>query len=396
MHTHAGTADPAAAALVTEPLCEIDLGAIKHNLQSIRSLVGRSVAIMAVVKADAYGHGAVAVATHLEEMGVAHFAVATVSEGIELRQHGVRGRILVLMPLVPAALPAAIEHDLTVSLPSADSAALLSRIAASTGRLARAHLMVDTGLGRGGFAYGELVAALPDLAAGRVPGVEIDGIWGHFARTYPLPEARAVAEAFRDVAAAAQRFLRLPLVHMASSQAIAALPESHGTLVRPGLALYGYLPRPVDGVALKPAMRLTAPIVFVKRLAAGTSVTYEHAYTLQRPATIATVRIGYADGYEFHLSNAGEVMIGDRRYPVVGRIAMDQILVEVGDDPVAVGQRVVMFGRGGPSPVALAAAAGMIPYVLLTSCGRRVQKLYREARARTAPERLAERAACRV
>ena len=245
------------SAHAAEPLCEVDLDAIGHNLRAVRSMVRPATRLMAVVKADAYGHGAVAVATHLERCGVELFAVATVSEGIELRQHGIAGRILVLIPTLPLLMEKAISHDLTLSLASLTDATLASRIAAHVGTRARAHLMVDTGLSRGGFHPTELREALPELC--RLRGLDITGIWGHFAAIEPLEEARNTVRGFQELVAHAQHFCSLRFVHMASSGAIASLPESHFTVVRPGLALYGYLPCRRNGTALVPAMRPARP-----------------------------------------------------------------------------------------------------------------------------------------
>jgi alanine racemase len=370
---------PAGTVVVADPLCEIDLEAIGHNVEALRSHLGPGTGIMAVVKADAYGHGAVAVAAHLERLGVSFFAVATVREGVELRRNGVTGRILVLIPVLPFELENAVTHDLTLSLASLSEAELLHRVATHLGTRAEAHLMVDTGLSRGGFHPAELRRDLPELRALSSPSSAVDlrGIWGHFPAVHPRREARRTAARFHELVGHAKRFLALPYVHMASSQAIADLPESHFNLVRPGLALYGYLSRPRGALNLRPAMRVTAPVVSVKRYDAGTPVSYERTYVLGRSAGVATVRFGYADGYAFGLGNTGTVVIEEKPYPVIGRVTMDQLLAEVGDDPVLPGHRAVLLGPPGPRADELAAAAGTIPYTLLTATGVRVRKLWR-------------------
>jgi len=358
-----------------EPLCEIDLGAVAHNLRVVRALLRPGTGVAAVVKADAYGHGAAEVSLALERYGVEWFAVATVEEGMELRRHGIKGRILTLVPVLPAAVETALKNDLTLSIGSLREARLLNRIAARLDVRARAHLMVDTGLSRGGFFPSELLSALPQLVS--LPAVRFDGAWGHFAKVRPLGEARTRVRAFKELTARIRSVLPLPFVHMASSQALAALPESHFDLVRPGLALYGYLPFAGAGRSLKPAMRVSAPVVAVKRYPAGTPVSYEGTYILPRTAGVATVRFGYADGYEFHLANSGRVSIGGERYPVVGRVTMDQMLVEVGDAPIVPGDRAVLLGPPGPSAEELASWSGTIPYSVLIALGRRVRKVWR-------------------
>ena len=354
---------------------EIDLRAVVHNLRVVRALLRPGTEVAAVVKADAYGHGAAPVALALERHGVDWFAVATVEEGLELRKHGIKGRILTLVPVLPAAVETALKNDLTLSIGSLREAKFLNRIAARLGVRARAHFMVDTGLSRGGFFASELLQALPEITS--LSAVSFDGAWGHFAKVRPLSEARRRVRAFKELTDRIRGFIPLPFVHMASSQALAALPESHFDLVRPGLALYGYLPFAGAGRSLKPAMRVSAPVVAVKRYPAGTPISYEGTYVLPRASAVATIRFGYADGYEFHLGNSGHVSIGGARYPVVGRVTMDQMLVEVGDAPVVPGDRAVLLGPPGPSAEELASWSSTIPYSVLIALGRRVRKVWR-------------------
>lgn len=350
--------------------CEIDLDAILHNLSVIRSQTAAGLPLMAVVKADAYGHGAAQVASCLESAGVASFAVATVEEGVALRRHGITARILVLVPALPVEYAQGFTRGLTLSVPSLADARLMAHMAFHLGCIPEVHLMVDMGLSRGGFSPAGLRAALPELRT--LKGLSIDGIWAHFASVASLPRARENAEQFRELTRHAQRFLSLPLVHMASSAATFRLPEAHLTMVRPGLALYGYLPNGAAGTQLlRPAMRVTAPIVAVSRCPAGATVSYEGTYTLHKDSNIAVVRCGYADGYDVRLGNAGEVAIEGRRYPVAGRVTMDQLLVDLGDDEARIGARAVLLGAPGPSAPDLASRAGLPTHCVLATVGGR-------------------------
>ena len=356
------------------PVCEIDLAAIGHNLDSIRSRLQPGTRVIAVLKADAYGHGAAEVGPYLERRGVDAVAVATVGEGVELREQGMSVPIVVLIPILSDEIEDAVAYDLTVPIASVDDARAVDNISARIGRRAQAHIMVDTGLSRGGFNPAELLAALPRLRL--LDDIEITGMWGHFASVRSLDSVRRVVETFRTLVEHARRFFPLPCVHRASSGAAMTVPESHFSHIRPGLALYGYLPGGLEAHDLRPAMRITAPVVCVKRYPAGTPVSYEGTYVLTVPSRIATIRFGYADGCDFGLGNAGEVTIEGRRYPIVGRVTMDQLLVDVGEDAVRPGQRAVLLGPPGPSPIELALRARTIPYALLISGGRRVRRVY--------------------
>jgi alanine racemase len=354
------------------PTCEIDLGAIAANLRAIRALVAPGTKVAAVVKADAYGHGARRTAAHLQRLGVEWFAVATIAEGTELRKFGITGNILTLNALMPSEFDTAITHSITVSIGSLAEAEILDQIAFHLGRTAKAHLMIDTGLSRGGFLPHDFVRALPALRA--LDSVLCEGMWTHFSSLKDLEAARAKVELFRSLVARARHVLPLTCVHMAGSVATALLPESHFDMVRPGIALYGYLPHVDNPPPLAPAMTVTAPLVAVRRYPAGTPLSYEGLHVLPRDANIGIVRHGYAEGYDVKLTNTGEVVLDGARYPVVGRITMDQMLVDLGDDVHHPGERATLFGRSGPSVLEVAQRAGSLPHAVLVAVGGRVVK----------------------
>ncbi len=374
----AGSTDTKRLDLANAPLCEIDLNSIAYNARLLQGIIPTDARLLAVVKADAYGHGAYEVAHHLEEQGIEYFGVATVQEGVELRKRGIRGSILVLVTILPTEITEAVEHDLTVSVGAIHEVKLLQAISFQLGYTASAHITVDTGLSRGGFTPEQLNRALPELKRiQETGGIRIEGIWSHFATLTSLARAHELIVSFQALVKHARRFLRLPLVHLANSEATAGLPESHFNMVRSGLGLYGYLPNKQASLPLKPAMRITAPVVSTHRHAKGTRLSYQGLYTLQKPSTIATVRFGYADGYHLNLTNKSTIAIGDKQYPVVGKIMMDQLLVNLNDDRTTVGDRATLLGFPGPSAHTLAEHADLSPYCILTGFGRRIKKIYR-------------------
>ncbi len=365
--------------LSSVPHATVSLKTLSHNIGVLRSRLRPETGLLAPVKADAYGHGAVATARHLETLGVTWFGVATAGEALGLRRAGVSGRILIFTP-VYEGLPELIGQDVTLSVVDTASAEVAVRAAA--GQRARVHLKVDTGMGRLGGGTDSTLATAKQLA--RSPGVELEGLWTHFAcsdepdRHYTEMQL----ERFYEAASALEREgLEVPLKHTANSAATVAYPESHFDLVRPGIAVYGYHSSPHSaGFApeLTPAMTLTAPVTFVKRVWKGQNVSYGGLWTAPHDTTVATVRFGYADGYPRALSTrpAARVRLHGQLRPIVGRVCMDQLMVDVGSLDVAVGDRAVIFGPEGPTAEELGEAAGTISYELLVRLGARVTRAY--------------------
>ena len=359
------------------PHATVSLKTLSHNVAVLRSRLRPETGLLAPVKADAYGHGAVATARHLETQGVAWFGVATASEALELRRGGVSGRILIFTP-VYEELAELIAHGVALSVVDSTSAEAVVRAAA--GQRAHVHLKVDTGMGRLGGGTESTLATAKQLA--RAPSVELEGLWTHFAcsdepdRGYTdLQLAR-----FCEAATALERAgIDVPLKHTANSAATVAYPESHFDLVRPGIAVYGYHSSPHSATfapELTPAMTLTAPVTFVKRVYKGQSVSYGGLWTAPDDTTVATVRFGYADGYPRALSThpAAQVRLHGQLRPIVGRVCMDQVMVDTGTLDVQVGDRVVIFGPEGPTAEELGEAAGTISYELLVRLGARVTR----------------------
>ncbi|GAB2485220.1 alanine racemase [Jatrophihabitans fulvus] len=361
--------------LRTEAL--VDLDAIRGNVATLRA--GTSAEVMAVVKADGYGHGLVPSARAALAGGATWLGTAIVDEALALRAAGIDVPLLSWLwtpdETESVALAVAAGVDLSVS-----SRWQLDAVrAAVTDRPARVHLKIDTGLSRNG-AYRD---DWPELvgAVARADDVEAVGIWSHFAYADAPghPTIGRQLAAFADaVDTAAAAGVRPAYRHIANSAATLTLPEAHFDLVRPGIAVYG-LP-PVEGeFGLTPAMTLRAGAALVKRVAAGEGVSYGHEYTTPRETTLVLVPVGYADGVPRHGSTVGPVWVNGHRTTVAGRVCMDQIVVDVGDTPVDAGDEVVLFGpgtRGEPTAQHWADAVGTIHYEIVTRIGPRVTRVY--------------------
>ncbi len=361
------------------PVATIDLSALEHNLGRIRRHLHEGTRVLAAVKADGYGHGAAVVARRLAAGGVDWFGVATPDEAFALREGGVTGDILLFGPAYRAATLRRLAEE-GVALTVADEAGLEAVQAAGTARPLRLHLKVDTGMGRLGLPWPAAQALARRVE--RAPQAALEAVWTHLARADEAERGPTLAQL--------ERFERLldalradgiepPLRHAANSAGVFGYPEAHYDLVRPGIALYGY--HAGDAVralepGLRPVMRLQAPVTFVKRVPAGTPISYGGSWRARRETTVATIRIGYADGYPRLLSNRASVALHGRSLPVAGRVCMDQILVEVGDLPVAPGDTATLWGPPGPDAETLARSIGTISYELLAGVAPRVPRRY--------------------
>lgn len=367
-------------------VAEINLDHLSHNLEQVRLRVGSSAEILAVVKANAYGHGAVPVARRLVSDGVAMLGVATVEEGTLLREAGIEAPILILGGIFGEDLTAVAAFHFRPVVYSREILRSLSKAALAAGTDIDVHVKVDTGMGRLGTAMDDL----PDLIAAiaRAPGLRVEGILTHFAEA-----DLADAEFARLQMALFERAVRMlreegmapRYVHAANSAAILTLPESHQTLVRPGIALYGYLPSPALSfpTPLRPVMSFKTKIVYVKTVPAGTPISYGRTFVTKRTSRIGTLPAGYADGFDRRLSNRGEVLVAGRRAPVVGRVCMDLAMIDLTDIPEArAGDEAVLIGgQTGPDGTAgfigadeMASWMGTIPYDVLCGIGPRVPR----------------------
>lgn len=365
---------------------EVEIPALIHNLGEARRLAGPGTEIMAVVKANAYGHGLLDAARVFTDNGADRLGVARAEEGVRLRRAGIRAPVLVLGFTPPACYRGALENDLTLTVYDYEQASLLSAEAGRRGITARVHLKVDTGMGRLGLPYDENIYK-EIIRLAMLPNLEIEGLFTHFARA-DEGDKRYVQEQmvqFMEITCTLGRDgIDIPLLHAANSAGVMDIPESRLNLVRPGIMLYGLYPSDkVDrkSVTLKPAMSLKAQISMVKTVPPGTAISYGGTYVTPDTRVLATVPAGYGDGYTRLLSNKGEVLVHGRRAPVVGTICMDQFMIDVTDlGGVAVGDEVTLYGRqkGAHLPVDDAARRiGTINYELLCALSDRVPRIYR-------------------
>ena len=366
-------------------IATVDLGALAHNLDQVRRRLASSCQIIAVVKADAYGHGAATVARTLESLAVSRFAVATLDEGIALREAGIRSSILLMGALFQEQFSDVVAHDLTPVLYEQALAEEFAKHLAERSTPYPVHLKIETGMGRLGLEP-EDVAALLQSPAFRGP-LKAEGLMTHLADSDNADPAYTTAqlERFRAVIRYTQaEKLALPLIHAANSGAILGHPEARFTAVRPGIMLYGYHsdthlnPAP----ELRPVLSLTTKVAQVRKLKPGESTSYSRTYVVQRPSRIAVLPMGYADGYSRLLSNKGAVLINGKRAPVVGRVCMDMTMADVTDVPgVSAGTDVTVIGKQEDQQITagdLAAWQGTISYEVLCKIGRRVTRVYKE------------------
>lgn len=360
---------------------DISLDNIAFNVQAIRSIIPNSVEVMAVVKADAYGHGAVEVAAAALSAGASRLAVAVVDEAVELRRAGIGAPILVLGYTPPEAAEQVVKFGLVATVFDRDSVQALSSAATRLGRRVKVHMKLDTGMARIGVRPQDAGLFADYLV--QLPHVELEGVFTHFASadaldlTYARHQLAAFGEATTKLAERGYRLLR----HAANTAAILALPASHFDLVRLGLGLYGMYPsehlRQV--LRLKPAMAFKSRICFLKWVNDQTPIGYGGTHTTTGRRHIATVPVGYADGYSRRLSNTGYALIGGRRAPLVGRICMDQCMFDVTDIDATLGDEVVLMGtqQGGEIAVnEIAELMGTINYEVTCLINKRVPRVF--------------------
>jgi alanine racemase len=364
---------------------EVDLGALEFNYRQIQKRIPVGVKLLAVVKADAYGHGAIPVSLRLEKLGVEYLGVAIPEEGVELRRGGVKVPILVLGGVYGGDVEEIFRFHLTPVVFKKDSLRLLSREAEKRRRKVMVHLKVDTGMGRLGVPFSLWPDFLKEVK--RFAELEVEGILSHFSMTdegkgYTQNQWRAFQKA---VALAEEVGISCQYLHMASSATLMAFPSysASAKLVRPGIMLYGSYPSPTFRplIPLKPVMTLKTHIHFLKRVPSGARISYGGTFTTERNSLIATLPIGYADGYSRHLSNRGEVLIHGKRAPVVGKVCMDFIMVDVTNIPrVSVGDEVILMGRQGREQITveeIAEKINTISYDVFCLIGKRVPRFYK-------------------
>ncbi|MFD8773329.1 alanine racemase [Streptomyces sp. NPDC059916] len=365
---------------------EIDLAALRANVRSLRDRAPGA-AFMAVVKADAYGHGMIPCARAAREAGATWIGTATPEEALAVRAAGIEGRVMCWLWTPGGPWREGIEADLDMSVSGMWALGEVVAAARVVGRAARIQLKADTGLGRNGCLPGdwpELVRSA--VAAEREGLVVVTGLWSHFACADEPghPSIAAQLERFREMVSFAEGAgVRPEVRHIANSPGTLTLPETHFDLVRPGIAMYGISPSPEIGTpedfGLRPVMTLSASLALVKHAPGGLGVSYGHHYVTPGETTLGLVPLGYGDGIPRHASGTGPVLIGGKLRTVAGRVAMDQFVVDLGGDELAAGDEAVLFGpgdRGEPTAEDWAQAAGTIAYEIVTRIGARVPRVY--------------------
>ena len=362
---------------------EIDLDALKHNFEEIKKATTGGAGILAVVKADAYGHGAIEIAKTLIDSGAAGLCLATIDEAVELRKHGIEVPMMTLGFTDPTRFKDAVKYDVEQSVYSYEIARELSEEALAQGKTIKIHIKLDTGMGRIGFKTDgseteEIVKACT------LPGIEPYGVFSHFAVAdtdddeYTHEQYRRFMNQIDELEGRGIHFTKR---HICNSAGILRFPEMHLDLVRAGIILYGLMPpgcpKPVVDINLKPVMNWYAKVIHVKTVPVGTTISYGRHFTAERPTEVTTVGIGYADGLSRKLSNGFELVIGGKKCPIIGNICMDMCMVDTTDltERPKVGDKVTVFGSER-SADELADALGTINYEITCDVGKRVRRLY--------------------
>lgn len=357
-------------------VAEIHLDALSHNIKIVNKKTGNR-NLLAVVKAGAYGHGAVRVSKHLIKKGISKLGVAFTKEALSLREAGITIPILVFFDRDNTET--CIKYNLTPAVFDLNSATRISSEAYKLNRPVAVHIKVDTGMGRVGFTMDNALKEIPRIA--RLKNIVIEGLMSHFSDA-DLNDKEFAFHQLKNFLGIARELKRKKItfkyLHIANSAGVLSMPEAHLDMVRPGIMLYGYgCP---EGGNLKPVLSLKSRILFLKKVPAGTPISYARTFITKRKSKIATVPIGYADGYSRKLSNNGEVIINEKRVPVIGRVCMDTIMVDVTDiTDVRKDSEVVLIGSQGKEKITaqdIADKIGSIPYEVLTSIGPRIQRVY--------------------
>lgn len=363
----------------------IDLDALKYNVDGIKKCKADGAMLMGVIKADAYGHGAKIFAHELDEMGFNWFAVATVDEGIELRRDGIRKPILVLGYTCEAQYPDMVKWDITPTIYSYEMAEAFNAAAEAAGKIADIHIKIDTGMSRIGFLPGK--ESLDEIEKiSHLENLRIQGMFTHFACADMRDKAHVdgqIAKFHEMIDGVKRREIPVEIFHCSNSASIMELQSEHMNMVRAGIILYGLYPShemEEERLPLKPVMSLHSHVVHVKEVPAGVTVGYGATYVTKGPTRIATVPVGYADGYPRVLSNRASVLIRGHRAQIIGRICMDQFMVDVTDIPeVADGDVVTLIGKDGQEMLSveeISEMAGSFNYEFVCDVSRRVPRVY--------------------
>ena len=360
---------------------EVDLEAIDYNIKEIKKNLASNVKVCAVVKADAYGHGAVKCAEVAIKAGADILAIAILDEAVELRENGIKAPILALGYISYEEYDLAIKNDITFTIYSKEAAIALSKATLKANRCVKVHIKIDTGMGRLGVSVkeaGDLAKFISELE-----GIELEGVFSHFAsademdESFTFEQLEKFKEALQNIA---KKGVNIPIKHIANSAATVRFPETHLDMIRLGILMYGLWPSEEmeRNLSFKPAMKLKAKISHLKDVDEGTSISYGRTYITDKKAKIATLPLGYADGFTRRLSGKTSVLINGQLAPLIGRICMDQCMVDVSlIENVKIGDTVLLFGDDKLTADDLANKIGTINYELVCMVGKRVPRKYK-------------------
>ena len=359
---------------------EVNLNHLEHNFKEVKSLLRPQTEVLVTVKADAYGHGLVAVAKRLVTCEVDYLGVASIDEGIELRKAGIKTPILILGLILKKDIGPLFTYQLTPTVCDKTMAVALNARAALLKKRIPVHVKVDTGMGRIGVLHGEALALVMEIH--KLKNIIIQGIFTHFAladsnRKFTILQINLFNKLINELK---KRGIVIPLVHAANSIGLISHRNSHFTMVRPGLVIYGLHPKKNLGLNLKPVLSLKTRVIFIKQVGSGCGISYGSSYVTKRATRIVSLPVGYGDGYPRNLSNLGWLLIGSRRFRISGRICMDQIMVDVGNFKPKIGDEVVLIGKQGKQQITaeeLADLSGTISYEIVCGLGSRIPRIYK-------------------
>lgn len=366
-------------------ILEVNLDNLAHNFSEVKRIAGDNTKIMGIVKANSYGHGSVDCAKVFIENGADYLGVSTLSEAIELRRANIKSKILLLNYTPRNNFEKLLQYDLIQTIYNFDDAKILSELALKINKLATIHIKIDTGMTRLGFLP-NVESFNQILSISQLPNINIDGTYSHFARADEIDKSFSKEQYEKfvwSVNTLQDMGIHTGIKHISSSAAIIDLPEYNLDMVRPGIILYGHYPSnevKKSRVTLKPTLTLRATISNIKQVPIGTGISYNHIFKTKRESTIATLPIGYADGFSRRFINKGKVFIKDRTVPIVGKICMDQMMIDITDIPnIKIGDEVILFGYENemyPSIEELALILDTINYEVFCSIGRRIPRVY--------------------
>jgi len=357
---------------------QIDLANLSHNFFQIKKRLAAQTKVLVTVKADAYGHGLIPVSRRLESCGVDYLGVASTDEGIRLREAGVKAPILILGLILKHEIPPLFKYGLTVSVCDEEFSRVLNKKAGQSAKKLKVHIKVDTGMGRIGVPHYDAYKLAKKISG--LKHLKVEGIFTHFAfadlnRKFTFHQIGLFAKLLKKLS---REGINIPLVHAANSMGLLDYKNSHFNMVRPGLVIYGLYPKEKLAISLKPVLSLKTKVVFVKKVPAGSGISYGHDYITQKATKIVTLPIGYGDGYPRNLSNKAPVLIRGKRFKICGRICMDQIMVDVGSAPVKTGDEAVLIGSQAKNKITaeeLASLANTIPYEIVCGLGSRIPRV---------------------